>query len=131
MKGEIFEELISSYGEPLYRKTIDRSKLSKIEIASGDVFNEVAVFKLDCPSKVMVAARYSEWHCNSGERAVVKELLSENTKLRDMLDKYDCSKCAHDNTHRFEWDRYCKFCCNAVPSNNFKVSEVAKGTVNI
>ena len=82
------EELIAEYGDPIYRKVIDRSDLTEDQIMFGDVAAEIAVFKIKHPSKVMIVGRHGRgWSCNYGERTAVVELLNELTRLRAEVER--------------------------------------------
>jgi hypothetical protein len=71
--NEPIEFYIDRYGEPLVRFETGATGDARV---FGDVPDECAVFAIDHPSRVMVVSRYGNtWHCNSGERAVIVELL--------------------------------------------------------
>lgn len=78
------EEIILCYGEPVYRKLISEEdrQVSK-GLSHSNIPKEVAVFKIDHPSKFMVVSRYVDtWHYNHGERTCIVELLKEIETLK-------------------------------------------------
>lgn len=70
---EPIEWYTQRYGEPLIRFETGASGDDRV---FGDVPDECAVFKINHPSQCMAVCRYGyTWHCNSGVRAVIWELL--------------------------------------------------------
>lgn len=79
------EELIKDYGEPVYRKVIDRTGFTTLDLAKSQVPNEIAVFRLEHPFMLMICGKHTEWHRNYGERVAVNELLKEIEQLKQAL----------------------------------------------
>lgn len=71
------EYYIEKYGAPLLRKEI--TGITKKERLNADVPDEVAVFKIDHPTDVMVVGKLANgrWVANFGERTVINLLLKE------------------------------------------------------
>ena len=108
MIGELLSEYTERYGEPILRFKPDRSRLTKLQVAFGEIPYECCVFKIDHISEVMVVVRFSdvdEWHVNFGERAVIKELLGRNSK-----EKAEALK----PSHKSQSTPCCKECGNPL-----------------
>lgn len=80
MRGHILQFYIDQYGSPLFREKI--TGLTKKERMFADIPDEVAVFKIDHPSEIMVVGKLAngKWLANFGDRTVIKLLLERIDK---------------------------------------------------
>jgi hypothetical protein len=73
---ETIEDYIARYGEPLLR--FKPTGVSEKEILYGDIPAEIAVFRIDHPTKIMCvgrSGRRGKWLANWGERIVIAKSL--------------------------------------------------------
>ena len=78
----LYEWLVERYGEPILRFK-PHGTFTEDEIMTGDIPEEISVFKIPHVSEYMVLRKLNEnkWFANSGERWVIRELLFRRQEM--------------------------------------------------